>query len=253
MKIALLQLNSFDYSRLKDYFALCSDEKVELIIISDYTAMPFYKDIVFSEVAKEYDKILDFFATLHTKYKVNIVLPYVRIDKGRLYKSTYIYRVDKKVKVVDNSILMDYPHWDEREVFSNEFNKEITTFTINNFRATILTGIELHYDFLLAEANKKRVDLIISPTSSTFDSNRRWRELYKTRAFLNGCYVIRTNRLGSSNGWKFYGESMVITPYGKVKDIAVGNEELLIENIDKSEVVKARRDFKFYLKYKESK
>ena len=59
------------------------------------------------------------------------------------------------------------------------------------------------------------------PTACTFFSESRWEELLKTRAFTNNVYVLRVNRVGnhkaaSGEQWSFYGDSMLISPFGEV-------------------------------------
>ena len=87
------------------------------------------------------------------------------------------------------------------------------------------------------------------PTSSTFGSHNRWREIIKTQAFLYGCYVLRANRLGEYSDkdikWRFYGDSMLVDPDGEVRMMLEDKESMLIEEIDKRSLQEHRKVWQF--------
>ena len=112
-----------------------------------------------------------------------------------------------------------------------------------------MAGYELHFDPLWDAVRRKKVDLVLLPTASTFGSHERWKELIRSRAFLYGCYVLRANRLGEfSDGevkWRFYGDSMLVNPEGEVEMMLEDKESMLIEPISKRMVKTHRDSWKF--------
>jgi predicted amidohydrolase len=96
---------------------------------------------------------------------------------------------------------------------------------------------------------EKKIDLVLLPTASTFGSHNRWREIIKTKAFLHGCYILRANRLGEYSDdevkWKFYGDTMLVSPEGEVEMVLEDKESMLIEVIDKREVLEHRKAWGF--------
>jgi len=95
----------------------------------------------------------------------------------------------------------------------------------------------------------KKADLVLLPTSSTFGSHNRWREIIKTKAFLHGCYILRANRIGEyqdgDTNWKFYGDSMLINPEGEVDMMLEDKESMLIETIEKRVITEHRKVWGF--------
>jgi predicted amidohydrolase len=95
----------------------------------------------------------------------------------------------------------------------------------------------------------KKIDLVLLPTASTFGSHNRWREIIKTKAFLHGCFILRANRLGEYSDdevkWKFYGDTMLVSPEGEVEMMLEDKESMLIEVIDKAEITEHRRSWGF--------
>ncbi|HZG56165.1 carbon-nitrogen family hydrolase [Paenibacillus sp.] len=68
-----------------------------------------------------------------------------------------------------------------------------------------------------------------------------WRTLLLARAIENQMYVVACNRVGISRGTEFFGNSMIISPWGDV--LAEGGEEetILRATLDLSEVDRVRK------------
>jgi len=113
-------------------------------------------------------------------------------------------------------------------------------FTINGMKIAAMNGFELHFDNIWLEILKKKVDLV---------SKQRWSELIKARAFLNGAFILRANRIGEYTdkeiSWKFYGESYLVYPNGEIHNILGSKEEMLIAYIDKNISKDVKRDWGF--------
>ena len=114
----------------------------------------------------------------------------------------------------------------------------------NGIRFGIVSGYELHFDTVWMEVMKKNVDVVLTATSSTFDSAHRWEELLKMRAMLNNVYILRANRVGSykeEDTWQFYGRSSLISPFGDVELTLGDKEEMLVATIEKESLSEARK------------
>jgi len=123
------------------------------------------------------------------------------------------------------------------------------TFSIDGFKIAVMSGFELHFDKMWESIAKKRVDLVLLPTVSTFSSKYRWRDLISMRAFLNNCYILRANRVGDyiedDTRWHFYGDSMLINPDGNIDMKLEARESMLIEPISKEELTDSRKGWGF--------
>lgn len=67
-----------------------------------------------------------------------------------------------------------------------------------------------------------------------------WRTLVRARAIENQMFVAACNRVGTSEGTKFGGHSMVVSPWGEVLCEGSGRTDLLIADIDFKAVTEAR-------------
>ena len=87
------------------------------------------------------------------------------------------------------------------------------------------------------------------PTAGTFDSNQRWEEILKAKAFTNLVYVLRANRIGKAKFDKkvceFYGKSFAITPNGIISSKLNEEEGILLFELSKNELKTQRKFWKF--------
>lgn len=148
--------------------------------------------------------------------------------------------------------LIEYQHWNEARFFDNHKHKILKKpliFTHNGFNIAVLFGFEVHFDEFWLSMKKDGVDIVLLPCANTFQSSARWRELCKVRAFLNGCVVIRANRVGTSvvnnSEWVFYGDSLIAMPNGEIIDNLRDKEAMLSLEIYKNKILEMAREWGF--------
>ena len=151
----------------------------------------------------------------------------------------------------EQNFLINYKHWNEEQFFVNSSDKEATLpmFVHEGVKIGIICGFDAHFDILWQQVLKRKVDVVLIPSVSAFESRTRWNELLKTRAFLNSVYILRVNRIGNfkdkTHSWYFYGDSALYSPSGVVEASLGDNEEMLICEIDVGAVQEARKSWGF--------
>lgn len=88
--------------------------------------------------------------------------------------------------------------------------------------------------------------LIPSTTPTSSLSRRVWEKELAAHAIFNEIFVAGLNRTGQEGEYTFYGESIVCDPQGDVVARAGSKEEILLCDIDFSEVDKRRLAWQFY-------
>ena len=250
MKLAALQLSTLPMSeaKLDYYFRICENKGVELILLSEYALNSFFKELEqmpILMIKEQTNHKIQALKSLSKKYNLVVIAPIVLVRGKKLIKSTAKF-TPKSVHYYNQQFLINFKHWNEEKFFDNKIEPyKSPIFTLNKIRFTIISGFEAHFDAIWQEAMRKNVDVVLMPTSSTFDSLTRWQELLKMRAFLNSMYILRANRVGNysdkSTSWKFYGHSKLVNPYGEI-DISLGDkEEILLCDIDKNQVLDAKK------------
>ena len=255
MKIAAIQLATLPMSKAKldYYFRICKKKEAELVVLAEYVLNSFFKELEkmpVSMIKEQTDHKITVLKELCKEYGLVVVAPIVLVKKDKIIKANAKI-TSKSAHFFEQQFLINYKHWNEERFFDNEFDTSasVATFTLNGLKFGILSGFELHFDHLWIEMLKRKVDAVLIPSASTFNSSKRWNELLKSRAFLNGMYVLRVNRIGEYKDkksiWKFYGETSIINPYGDIENILGSKEELLIANIDKNESKEAKKAWGF--------
>ncbi len=240
-------------TRLDFYLKQAFKRDVDVILLGEYVLNHFFKEFATMSpnmVKEQTRKHLELLKKLSIQYNIIFIAPIIITKKDGYYKS--IAKITpKSTRYYEQQILIPYTHWNEKEFFANTIAplKEPMIFTIKGFRVMVMGGFEIHFDYFWQTATQKKIDIVLLPTASTFGSHNRWREIIKTKAFLHGCYILRANRLGeyidNDIKWKFYGDTMLITPSGEVEMMLEDKESMLIEVIEKSEVLEHRKTWGF--------
>ncbi len=255
MTVGVLQLPSIGMSttKLYHYIRIAHKRGVKVLLLGEYLLNTFFKELqdtpvsMLRELSEHQLRIL---RELAQTYDMTFVAPLVTVRGGRPYKS--VAKVSaRSTAYYQQQILIDYPHWNETRFFANpvEALHDPMTFRVDGVRFGILGGFELHFDRLWENIWEKRIDCILLPTASTFESHRRWRELIRSRAFTHNVYILRANRIGEipdgKHTWRFYGDSLLANPDGEVECFLGDTEELMICEIDRAQVTESRRSWKF--------
>lgn len=255
MRIAILQLPSIGMgsNKLENYARIAHQKGVKLILLGEYLLNPFFKELVqtpISMIQEQSNHQIEMLKNLAAKYELIFVAPIITVKKKECTK-TIIKVSARSVTYYPQQFLINYPHWNEEKFFANPVEpvKAPMIFAVDGFKFAVMEGFELHFDPLWEAVSAKGVDAVLVPSASTFESHNRWRELVKMRAFTHSCYILRANRIGEYSDdhyiWKFYGDSMLVSPDGDVEADLGNTEELLIVDLDRKTLTEARKGWGF--------
>ena len=261
--VAALQLPTLgmNATRLEFYLKQAYDRGADLILLGEYVLNHFFKEFATmapNMVKEQSRKHMELLKNLAAKYDIVFIAPIIVTRKDGYHK-TIVKVTSKHTKYYEQQILLPYAHWNEKKFFANKITplKAPMTFSINGFKIMVMAGFELHFDPFWRDVTQKKIDLVLLPTASTFGSHNRWREIIKTKAFLHGCFILRANRLGEYSDnevkWKFYGDTMLVSPEGEVEMMLEDKESMLVEVIDKKDVLDHRKAWQFEKALKEHK
>ncbi|PAF53223.1 hypothetical protein BKH42_07160 [Helicobacter sp. 13S00482-2] len=254
MNLAIFQLSSLPLKEEKLSTYAKTIKKGSIVVLGEYVLNFFFHD--FKNSPKELlNKIaqskLTQLSKLAKKYHLTIVAPIVCGDEKKIYKKIAIIDGDKTDFYMQQR-LISFSHWNEEKFFANPKSKSFKLpyiFEKDGLKIGVLFGFELHFDEIWIKLKQAGVDVVILCTASTFDSNERWRDLCKARAFINSCIVVRVNRIGEciQEGlkWKFYGDSFIALPNGKIEDNLGEKEEILCLNIQREQIDEFVKEWNF--------
>ena len=255
MRVASLQLSSQGMSstKLYNHIRIAHKQGVKVLLLGEYILNPFFKELKtlsMSMIKEQADFQSKTLRELSTTYDITIIAPLIIIKKNKAYKTIAKF-APSSTSYYEQQVLINYGHWNEEKFFSNEI-KEFKTplvFKIDGFKFAVMSGFELHFDEFFSMLKPKNIDCILVPSVSTFESYERWKALILSRAFINNCYILRANRIGEFSDkeydWKFYGDSLLASPNGELLEHLGNKEELMIVDMEHSQVVDARRAWGF--------
>ena len=253
--VAALQLPTLgmNATRLEFYLKKAHERGAHVMLLGEYVLNHFFKEFSTmpkSMVKEQSNKHITLLKTLSKRYNITFIAPIILTKKDGFHK-TIAKIMPKSASYYEQQILLPYAHWNEKKFFANPMSalKDPMTFSVNGFKVMVMAGFELHFDPFWQSVTRKKIDLVLLPTASTFGSHNRWGEIIKTKAFLHGCFILRANRLGEYSDdefkWKFYGDTMLVSPEGEVEMMLEDKESMLIETIDKAEVLDHRKSWSF--------
>jgi len=255
VRAASLKLSAQRMSSTKfyNYIRIAHQKGVKVLLLGEYILNPFFKELqtlsltMIKEQAKHQSKVLK---ELSSEYNMTIVAPLILVKKKKVYKTIAKFSPNSTA-YYEQQILINYNHWNEEKFFDNEVKNLQTPFVfkIDGFKFATISGFELHFDEIFAKLSDKKIDCLLVPSVSTFESYERWKALVLSRAFTNNYYILRSNRIGDFHDkdydWKFYGDSLLASPNGELLEHLGNKEELMIVDMSHTEVVRSRRSWGF--------
>ena len=256
MTISALQLATLplSQSRIDYYIKLASDRGSRIVLLGEYNLNSFFwelKALPKSMIREQTERQSALMGELSAKHGVTIVAPIIREDARGWLKG--IGKFDgAKCDFWAQNFLISYDHWDENAFFANRLARTpiaAPIFEIDGFRFSALCGFDMHFDACFDALIGAGVDCILCPSACTLGSNERWEMLLRMRAFTQNAYVLRANRVGSSafegRTYDFYGESLLISPSGKIIQSLNDKEGILACEISREEISEAKNLWKF--------
>ncbi|MDQ0217714.1 hypothetical protein ELQ35_13150 [Peribacillus cavernae] len=178
---------------------------------------------------------------------MNAVFGFVEKGKSeKIYNSAMMIK-DGQVSIVQRKIYpTNYGVFEEGKYFTK--GKKVKVEQIGSFTSSMLICNDLWHPSLPHIAAHHHASLLIglinSPEGglgSKYSSSVGWARVGQFYAGIYGCYVVLVNRVGTEKGLKFYGNSMMIDPYGEIiAQCPYGEEFVQICEIDYKAVKEIR-------------
>lgn len=104
---------------------------------------------------------------------------------------------------------------------------------------------DLRFPELFRAMHAEGVEVVVLPAAFTYTTGVvHWEVLLRARAIENQIYMIAAAQTGThENGRKTYGHSMIVDPWGSVKDCLPSGEGVVIAEIDFDFLKQVRGDF----------
>jgi predicted amidohydrolase len=179
----------------------------------------------------------------HGIWLIGGTLPLVSGDAGRVLNTTLVYDpAGQHVGRYDKIHLFGFNKGSESY---DEARTIVPGATVGSFQAPFgKVGMSICYDLRFPELFRAMGDctLIVVPAAFTHTTGlAHWEVLLRARAIENQCYVLASAQGGTHpNGRRTFGHSMLIDPWGDVKDVLPEGEGVVSGEIDPDYIAKVR-------------
>ncbi|KAF1858332.1 hypothetical protein Lal_00014836 [Lupinus albus] len=182
-------------------------------------------------------------ARAHGIWIIGGTLPLVSHDAGRVLNTTLVYDpAGQHVGRYDKIHLFGFNKGSESY---DEARTIVPGETVGSFDAPFgKVGLAICYDLRFPELFRAMGDcaLIVVPAAFTHTTGlAHWEVLLRARAIENQCYVLASAQGGlHKNDRRTFGHSMLIDPWGEVKDVLPEGEGVVSGEIDPDFIAKTR-------------
>ncbi len=183
------------------------------------------------------------FSVIAKKYKVVIIVPIFEKDKkGHYHNSAVVINVDGKLMPTYRKI-----HIPQDPLFyeKNYFEEGGTGYKIYKTKYGTF-AVLICYDQWFPEAARSvklaGADIVFYPTAignilgieeEEGDWHEAWETIMRGHAIANSFYVVAVNRIGVEDKLKFWGQSFISNPFGKIiKKATSDQDEVIYSKID---------------------
>ena len=173
-----------------------------------------------------------------------------KMSKKKLFNRSFL--INKKGKIIckyDKIHMYDvklskHQSYQESNTYESGDSAKIARLNINGqyFKIGMTICYDLRFPHLFRDLALNGADLITVPSVFMHITGKdHWHSLLQARAIETGCYIIAPAQYGHySDKRKSYGHSLIVSPWGKILNDASTDRSIIINNIDKTEIKKAR-------------
>lgn len=244
MKIGIAQVdiqweNSYEnMKKINKLISQASKENVDLILFPEMSLTGFTMNI--DKLLQCESEIINWVEQMAINNNINIGLGFAAPidDKG---VNRYAIISKEGYKLANYTKLHPFSYG--KEDINYYKGIDIVTCKINEFDVTPFICYDLRFPEIFQIASKES-QLITVAANWPKSRENHWITLLRARAIENQCYIVGINRVGEGDGIEYNGGSLFIDPNGDMLNDITSNEELIIRDINISEVKKIRETFK---------
>ncbi|MDC0933532.1 carbon-nitrogen hydrolase family protein [Arcobacteraceae bacterium] len=132
---------------------------------------------------------------------------------------------------------------DDIDIF--EHGNEYDVINIDNVTCGAQICFELEFPEGSRALAQKGAEVIFMPNGNMKPYENVHYVLTQARAIENQCFVISCNSVGTGNGGEFVGESLVVSPRGKIIKKLGSKQEIIEITIDLDEIKESRTNYNY--------
>ncbi len=196
------------------------------------------------------------FSIIAKKYKVVIIVPIFEKDNsGKYHNSVVVVNIDgklmptyRKIHIPQDPLFYEKNYFEDGDGGYKIYKTKYGTF-----------AVLICYDQWFPEAARlvklAGADIVFYPTAignilnvkeEEGDWHDAWETIMRGHAIANSLYVVAVNRVGIEDKLKFWGQSFICNPFGKIiKKASKNKDEVILSEIDLAQNKKIAEEWGF--------
>lgn len=217
--------------------------KIDLLIFPEMslTSYTMRKELG-EELNVEKSTSLQFFTSLAIKYSCHIFAGLIESSNQAFYNT--LVHINEKGELVKFYRKIHLFSFAREENYYNSGKQTVIT-SVNGWKVGLSICYDLRFPELYRFYGKEQVHLIVNIANWPKSRIDHFRELLKARAIENQCFVAAVNRVGFRGKEYYNGFSSVISPMGEELISVEDKEELILTEINQTDVISIRKKFPF--------
>lgn len=263
MKIALIQLAtkaSLDnnFTIIQQYLGQAKSAKVDLVVLPEefLTLSMSNKEKLALAETRGQGPLQEHCALLAKAYELNIcagTLPIKSPNPKKYFSTTILFdrngqaiKYYDKIHLFDVKLAKDNESYYESEFVANGYQLQHCPLPdINGVHLGMSICYDIRFPLVYRQLAMNGVNVFLLPSAFTIPTGRKhWEILLRARAIENLSFMVACNNVGlRQSGEGTYGHSMVVSPWGEVVGQLMSEQDMLICDLNISEVAQLRQEF----------
>jgi len=223
-----------------------SDNKAGLVVLPEIFYYP-YEIKKLKAIADDNTALLKKFCGTAKDLSIFICTGSMAVkDKDKIFNRAYLINPEGKIVLVHDKCHLfnvDLPHLTvlESEIFSKGSDINIVETELGKI------GMLICYDIRFPEIARKLAlkgaEIILVPAAfNNITGPAHWEIMFRARAVENQIYIAAASPArNSKTGYKAYGHSMIIDPWGKILSEAKTGEKIIYADLDPDILIEKRK------------
>lgn len=224
---------------------LAANKGAKIICLQELFQTPYFPQ--WEKMKKDdFAESLDGYAVTEMKkaakrFGITLIAPIYEKKGGKYYNTALVINDDGKLIGQYHKIHIPHdPGFYEKEYFEHS-TEGYKIFSVNGVKFAVLICYDQWFPEAARMARLNGAEIIFYPTAiggivgykPEGDWHDAWETAQRGHAIANSLYVAAVNRVGTEGRVKFFGQSFVSDPFGKVlKRASKDKEEILVQKID---------------------
>jgi len=242
---AILGNKQANFNNIEKIIEKYKNKKIDILVLPEVFAVG-WKCSLFSQYSEkdEQGETSDFLKKLALNYKCFVFGgSYIRkANDGKLYNTCNIYSPDGTV-IAQYDKMHIFQHFGEGEADYIAMGKKPVLVEIKGIRIGVSICYDIRFPELFRAYSQNNAKILINMAAWPKIRQKHWEILQKARAIENQAFVIAVSQCGRIDNEKFNaGHSMIISPFGEIKQNLLEEEGAFLHKINTNEVDEIRQN-----------